>query len=223
MSTATNGQEAFTRPGICTDQHDRKWSCLIDKRSGYPVGFLKPHGWSAPFRPPQGTNYFVFSKDEPNRFRINYEAMLEERLQAEKEHNDDREGKAVVRGWDPNDPEKQDALDRIAQKRKTKAVPKEVIIACMQGDPWTLGKTDRVNEKVNKFLPKKQSRSEALMAKFADLDLSADEPESLADDVDALVELEEAHDRDGVGSQRQRVAPMKSTKVPKSKQPREAA
>lgn len=212
MSTAQNGQEALYRPGICIDQHDRKWSGLIDKKTGYPVGVLKPHGWTAPFRPSQGTNYFIFSKDEPNRFRINYEAMLEERLQADKEHNEDREAKAVVRGWDPEDPEKQEGLDRIAQKRKTKAVAKEIIIACMQGDPWTLGLTDRVNTKVQKFLPKKVTRTEALMEKFADIDLTA-EPESLSDNLEARMDLQEQHDKDETPRGRVAVKP----KAPKTR------
>ena len=179
------GQPSTRRPGFVTDQHGRKWSASIDKKSGFPVGKIQPHGWRAPWLPPQGTRSFIFTTDNPAVFRINYEWLLEERMQAAKDLDDDRTRKALVRGWDPTDPEKQDALDAIAGRRDGLQHP-EVIVACMQGDPWTLGLTDVVNPKVAKFIPQKVDRRQALLSKFPDF--TAD-PQ-----LEEHMDLEEAHD-----------------------------
>lgn len=200
------GQPGTRRNWIGYDQHGRKWQGSAEKSTGYPVGLIQPMGWRAPWKPPQGPNYFVFSREEPSRFRINYEGMLEERLKDQKEHEDERQRAAVVRGWAPDDPEKQDALDKIVGRRDAMQRP-EIIVACIQGDKWILGLTDKVNEKVAKFLPKKVDRKTALLSKFPDFTVQDEE------ELEERLDLEEQFDADAVGGKKQPVS-RKPKKIP---------
>lgn len=189
------GQPGTRRNWIGYDQHNRKWHGSAEKNSGYPAGVIQPMGWSAPWLPPQGTDTFKFSKDDPSRFTINYEFLLDERLKAVKELDDDRQQKAVDRGWDPDDPEKQEPLDRLCGKRDAINRP-EVIVACMQGDKWILGLTERVNEKVAKYLPKKVDRKAALLSKFPDFTVQDE------DELEERLDIEEQFDPDAVGGKK---------------------
>lgn len=203
------GQPSTRRPWVGFDQHGRKWGGSAEKNSGYPCGVIHPAGWSAPWLAPQGTSTYIFSKDNPSSFRINYEGLLEERLKDQAEHQKDRQRAAMVRGWDPMDPEKQEALDNLTQANTLVNRP-EVIVACMQGDKWILGLTDKVNEKVQAFLPKKVDRKTALLKGFPDFTVQ-DEAE-----MEERLDLEEQFDAEATGGKKQKL-PTK----PKAK--REAA
>lgn len=200
VNEADQGQPSTRRNGTVYDQHGRAWSCSIDKKSGFPVGKIQPKGWRAPWLPPQGTNTYRFTLDDPTRFTINYEWLLEERLQAVKDYEDSRQKAALVRGWDPTDPEKQDALDALVGRRDGLQHP-EVVVACMQGDPWILGQTTVVNPKVERFIPKRVDRRQMLLSKFPDF--RADAPEgSIKDDLDTLLDIEESVDPEATGGKR---------------------
>jgi hypothetical protein len=214
--SGTNGgydQSATRRPGTVYDQHDRPWGCSIDKKSGFPVGLIYPKGWRAPWRPNIGPETAIFDKDNPTRFRINYEWLLEQRVKAADEYDKERSKAAVVRGWDPLDPEKQNALDQIVGDRAGLQHP-ELIVACMQGDQWILGLTDKVNPKVAPYVTKKERGANALLKRFPNLAAdTAVEPESIADDIDTLMDIEEQHDPEATPKGR---VPMKPKKQPKA-------
>jgi hypothetical protein len=199
---ADQGQPGTRRPGTLYDQHNRPWSASIDKKSGYPVGVIQPKGWRAPWLPPQGPEIFRFNKDEPTRFTLNYEWLLEQRLQDLKQYDEERQKAALVRGWDPTDPEKQEALDALVGARDKFQSP-EVIAACMQGNAWILGLSPVVDKRLEKFIPKKVDRKAALLSKFADYSTIPDE-----ETAERLMDLEEEHDPEVVGGQRQRTVPV---------------
>lgn len=186
------------RYGKVYDQHDRAWGGYIDNKSGMPVGVLQPVGWHAPWLPPQGTNTFIFDRDQPNRFRINYEALFEERMAALKEWETLRMDKAVARGWNPEDPEKQEQLDKMVGPRSGVKAP-EVIAACMQNEPWILGLSSVVNKKVEQYLEKKLDRRATLLKGMPDFTAVEDEV------MDDLLALEEQHDPQATGGKK--VAP----------------
>lgn len=192
------------RYGKVYDQHDRPWGGYIDNKSGYPTGVLQPVGWSAPWLPPQGTNTFIFDRDQPNKFRINYEHLLEERMAALKEWETLRTDKAVARGWNPDDPEKQEQLDKMVGHRSGVKAP-EVIAACMQNEPWILGQTDVVNKKVEKFLEKKLDRRATLLKGMPDFNAVED------DVLEDILDIEEEHDPHATGGKK--VAPKKKSKA----------
>lgn len=218
---ADQGQPSFRRKGFVTDQHGRKWVGSIDKKSGFPVGKIQPlglrdaegkpqpGGWRAPWIPPQSCDTFKFDPQDPAKFRINYEWLLEERLAAVKEFEDGRRKAALVRGWDPTDPEKQEALDALGGAREGLQHP-ELVVACMQGDRYILGLTDVVNPKVAQFLPKKVDRREALLSKFPDF--TAPEAPSLADDLERRMDIEERVDPKATPKH----VPVKPSKRPKA-------
>lgn len=205
---ADQGQPSTRRPGTFTDQHGRVWSAPVEKSTGYPVGAIKPRGWRAPWIPPQGPEVFVFSKDNPTVFTINYEFLLSQRVKDLEEKLAERQSAAVVRGWDPSDPEKQEALDKITGPMEGLNRP-EIIAACIQGDKWILGLTEVVNPKVAQYLPKKQSRVQKIMSQMPDFSVPDE------DAAERYMDLEEEHDAEGVGSQRQAVVPMKPKRKPK--------
>lgn len=206
---ADQGQAGTRRNGTVYDQHDRPWHAAIDKKTGYPVGVIQPKGWRAPWLPPQGPDMFKFDKDEPSRFVLNYEWLLEQRLQDGKQYDADRQKAALVRGWNPLDPEKQEALDQLVGPRD-KLQPPEVIVACMQGDRWILGLTDKVNPKLGRFIPKKVDRKTALLSKFEDFTVPDEE------EAEKYMDLQEAHDPDATPRGR---VPVKSTKKPRARVP----
>lgn len=181
------GQPATRRPGTVYDQHDRPWACSIDKKSGFPVGVIAPKGWTAPWIPPQSTEVFKFDPENPTRFRINYDFLLEERMVALKEWETLRADKALARSWNPQDEEHQEALDQMVGPRSKLNAP-EIVVACMQGDKWILGQTTTVNEKVAKYLPKKVDRRSALLSKFPDF-TAQDE-----DDLEKRLDIEDEAD-----------------------------
>lgn len=221
---ADQGQPSLRRPAIVYDQHaipghplfaqGRPWGCTVEKNTGYPVGAIKPRGWRAPWLPPQGPEIFVFDKDNPTRFTINYEHLLAERAKDAEDAEKARIDAAVARGWNPSDPEKQEALDQLTGRRGDMQRP-EVIVACMKGDLWILGASDRVNPKVEKFLPKKTTRISKLLDRYDfSIDETEPEPASLADDLEARMDLQEQHDPDDTPRGR---VPVKPSKTPRPK------
>lgn len=203
--TADEGQPSTRRFGKVTDQHGRQWSTYIDNRSGLPLGPFQPIGWSAPWEPPQGAKIFVCNEDNPTQVTINYQHLLDEREVAQREVEESRKAAAAARGWDHLDPEKQDLLDKVAQPRGRTNAP-EIIVACMQGNRWILGFTDVVDERVKKYLPVKASAA-ARLGKYEDFS------DSLADDLEARMDLQEKFQPDSEPRDR---APIKPTKKPKA-------
>jgi hypothetical protein len=218
--SADQGQPSTRRPGIVYDQHKipghpvfsegRPWRCEVDNRSGLPLGPFQPLGWRAPWIPPQGAQVFKCHEDNPTRITINYAHILDEDEKAQKETEDSRKAAAAARGWDHTDPEKQDLLDKVSQPRG-KTRPPELSVACMQGDLWILGATDRENPKVAKFLPKKLLGTGAILSKYPDLTAPPSEEEA-----ERYMDLEEAFDPDATPKGR---VPVK----PKARKPKDVA
>lgn len=212
MSRNTDqGQPSTRRPGKVTDQHGRVWATYVDNRSGFPLGTFQPIGWSAPWEPPQGPEIFVCDKNNPTIVTINYQHLLDEREAARREVEESRKAAAAARGWDHLDPEKQDLLDKVSQPRDKTNAP-EIIVACMQGNPWILGLTDVRDERVAKYLPSKKKGVESRLAQYEDFSVPAT-GESIKDDLETLMDLQEAHDADATPRGR---VPMRPKKQPKA-------
>lgn len=202
------GQPSTRRAGRFTDtNHGRRWSAIIDKRSGGVIGKMQPLGWRAPWSPDQA--FFRFSEDEPNVFTIDYQAMLDSRLAAHEQWHAEFRSTAHKRGWNPDDAEK---LNSLIELIGPKPLPIEPIVAAMQGNSWILGLSQKVDARVESFLPKKVSR----VAKALDaLDFRDDEAPTV-DAIDRYAEYEEDADPQATGGKLQPLP-----KKPKGK--REAA
>ncbi len=212
-----NDQTATRRPGTLYDQHvspdfpkGRPWHASIDKKSGFPVGVIQPKGWHAPWEPPQSA--FVFSEDDPTRFRIDYETLITSRRLTHSEYDAQMRQAALVRGWDPTDPEKRSSLEALVGPSP---LPVEVLVAAMQGNKRVLGLTDKPDPRVDAFLPKRDSRTERLFAGMPDFsdvdddDLAGYGPGADADVLDHLLDIEESVDPQAVGGKRVKVKSAK--------------
>lgn len=192
------------RPAKMFDQHGRRYSALLDKSNGTPVGQgPRPDGWRAPWMP--GQEWFRYHEDESNpmRFRIDYDGMLNDRIAAHEQYEREWTDFAVVNGWDPKDP---DIAGRIIAKVGKRPLPLEIIVAAMQGNRYVLGLTETVDERVVPFLrmkPKYQ-RIEKKLERIAGMNF-ADHDEELEDRMD----LQEAHDPDDTPRGRVPVKPKR--------------
>jgi hypothetical protein len=209
MSDQGHDQPSTRRPGRYTEtNHGRRWYATggIDKRSGGAVGPIKPLGWQAPWLP--DPTFFRFNPDEPNMLTIDYQGMLDSRLAAHAAWNAEFRSMALKRGWDPSDPEK---LNSLVELVGPKPLPVEPIIAAMQGNPWILGLSQKVDPRVERFLPKKQSRVATALDSFDFRPV--EEPDAETDEhFDDRMDLEEQHDRDAIGGKMQKLP-----KKPKAK------
>ncbi len=217
MASNTGGydQSSTRRPGTLTDQHGRKWSATIDKKSGYPVGVVQPQGWRGPWMPNQG--FFRFKEDAPNVFDIDYAAILNQRLEAHESWAAQFRQAALVRGWNPDDNSKSANITELVG---TKPLPVEPIVACMQGNRWMLGLTDKVDQRLEPFVRKRTDRIGRIIAEMDFSDAPEEQAEvegdsGILDDLnlsdDDLLDLEERVDPSAVGGKL--VKPMKKTKV----------
>jgi hypothetical protein len=207
------GQDATRRQGVLYDNHDRKYSASIDKKSGFPVGVIQPDGWTAPWYASQ--TFFKFEdEDSPNRFRIDYQTMLDERIKAHEAYAFEYRKAALDRGWDPEDQSKAAAIIQVVGP---KPLPIEPIVAAMQGNRWILGFTKVVDKRLQPFV---RQRTDRVTKAIAGMDFSDDEPltgtnvvetEKFGDDFDDLLDLEEAVDPAATGGKR--VNPKKTSKA----------
>ena len=219
-----NDQASTRRPGTIYDQHvsaqfpkGRPWDASIDKKSGYPTGSISPKGWKAPWLPP--ITSFKFSEEEVNRFVIDYDALLNERIEAHADYQTQKEQSAVSRGWDPNSEEKQAVLESLIGKPP---LPIEPIVAAMQGNSWMLGLTDKVDPRLEPFV-RKLTRKQKMMAGLPDFSdepigvsgILEDQEPDFRDELDRLLDLEEDADPASTGGKRVAVKPNQRTKAVK--------
>lgn len=193
MSSFTSGydQPSTRMPGTLKDQHGRLWSATIDKKSGYPVGVIQPKGWRAPWLPNQG--FFKFENPDDNRsFRIAYDQILDQRLKAHEDWASQFRQAALVRGWNPDDQTKQSNITELVG---TKPLPIEPVVACMQGNKWMLGLTDKVDPRLEPFVVKRTDRVSRVVAEmdFSDADDAFE---------DTLADLEDEIDPDAIGGKK---------------------
>lgn len=200
MASNTGGydQSSTRRPGTVTDQHGRKWSASIDNKSGYPVGVIRPKDWKAPWVPSQ--TYFKFTdRENPSQFKIDYDAILAERLEAHETWAAQYRKAALARGWNPEDTDKQNSVTELVG---TKPLPIEPVVACVQGNKWMLGLSDKVDPRLVEFV---RVRTDKVSRVVGSLDFS--DPDD--DFEDALDELEEIHDPEAVGGKKVKVKSAK--------------
>lgn len=196
------GQPSTRRPGRWTDQHGRKWHASVDIRSGGAVGPIQPLGWRAPWMPDQ--TFFRFSDEEHTQMTIDYQQMLDERLAAHESWSTEFRSAALKRGWSPDDEEKRNSLIELVGPMPH---PVEPILAAMQGNKWILGLTQVVDKRLEPFIPKKVTRTEKALA---DVDYSFDpESDSLKDNLEELMDIEESVDPDATPRGRVPVKPRK--------------
>lgn len=221
---STGWSQADTRyPQTMFDQHGREWFADIEMRSGAPTGLIRPR-FTAPWYPEQS-----WLKPAGNHRRdvlaIDYEGAIASRLEAHREYHQRAVEESASRRWDvptEGDPYSLELQLIVGKPPK----PVEPIIAAMQNNSWILGFSKVPDPRLTKFIETREQRRQQVFANMPDFSDVPDVHSSgyAVDDVDeeleSLMDYEEEHDREAVGSQHGR-AVAKSTqkkKAPKNAQ-----
>lgn len=146
------------------DQHGRKWGCLTEGKDGHPVGTVEYHPqppkWvKPPWLPDLGPKYLkvdVSADAFQGQLVILYGVLLDELLDAHRGRQTKAIEECIARDW------KQDLIE--VQKPKPYYSPQLVHIlgpdpkpwqpvkAAMDGNPWILGATSVVDQRLVEFV-----------------------------------------------------------------------
>lgn len=184
-------QREQRRGAILTDQHGRKYSAVIEKKTGDDLFWQAMY--TAPLIPP--AMYFEPHPDvdRPNDRVINYTRWKEDI----RRDTDAWEllGRTIVRqipnGLNADGSFSLAVLDQIGPK----PTPIEPVIAAEQGNKWVLGFTQVPDPRLKKFFEVLQ-----VVKKYDEPDFSGD-PE---DEDDGFAGLDEEHDVEAMGGKRVR-------------------
>ena len=189
-----NDTQGSKRPARLTDQHGREWFAEIDRQSGFPAGLVRlrhrtPNDRPVPWVPDQG--YLRFSANEPNKVRIDYEAMLSDRLTSHDLYHKQAIRESTARSW-PTPVEGGKYDPRIIELIGHPPLPWQPIKAAMDGNSYILGFTDTVDPRLVEYV-KKETKVEKLvkgLPDFSDEGVSRedaeDEEDDLADKIEAM-------------------------------------
>lgn len=119
-----------------TDQDGRVFYAVADSTSQQPIGEMRPHGWVAPWLPPQ--RFARFARVGDLHFRWDYESMAQE-LAADVAAYYEQATKFALEHNLPV-PEIGGVVDRrIASVFGPAPLSPEIPLSAAAGDPWLLG------------------------------------------------------------------------------------
>lgn len=210
------GQEERRTQMRPKDQHGREWwgTGEIGKRGVFPCGPMLPSGWSAPWRP--DPKYYVVNAENPLReFTWDYDAMLRDTRQAHAEYHARAISESTLRGWpipEKGGPYSAQILQLIGPAPK----PVEPILAAKQGNSWILGFTKTPDPRLVRFVKRPDSATDVENEPFfgdephgavsqSALDAGYAPVTAERDELDDLLDLEEAVDPHATGGQRVKV------------------
>lgn len=193
-------QANLRRPQYMTDQHGRTWFADVEIRSGYPVGPIRPR-FDAPWHPDQSA--LKVDHEKPTQIRIDYEALLNERLEAHRDYHGRAVEESASRRWPV--PTEGEVYSKELQLIVGKPpAPVEPIVAAMQENSWILGFSKKPDPRLTKFIVTQEGLRQQLFASLPDLsDASRDDADEVSAELarpagslddDALFELDETFD-----------------------------
>jgi hypothetical protein len=141
------------RPFTCRDQHGREWTGQAGLKSGMPTGQLVP-SFHAPWYPDQ--QYLRVNRDNISELWIDYEAMfLRRNARLEQFH---KLAEARARQKSMPAPKRGEYAPELLQV--CGQIPKalEPVVAAMQGNPWILGLSTRVDPRLDRFVTKPRNQ-----------------------------------------------------------------
>jgi hypothetical protein len=165
------------------DQHGRRWGVNIEIKNGAPTGpwdtfFHVPHRSLIPSQ-----RYLKRNEDRPNRVWIDYDAIIRDIRQEQKEYDKEVERQMRKRYREGNWRDRPIDVD-ILNMVGVRPGPVEVWVACKQGNRYALGLTTNIDERVLKFLPQVEQNIEFEELDFSESDGGAPverEPEPVTD------------------------------------------
>lgn len=149
----TNSQQERRTYVKALDQHGRLWGVTAETGGGQllPVGPYEPIGWAAPWYPPHPYLALTFEGYQP-AVRIDYATLIADRKFALREYQKRARQvgqKLHGQAYRADQPPTQQMIEQIGEPPHAWQLAQ----AAERGDRWTLGLTDKINEKVAKFLP----------------------------------------------------------------------
>ena len=137
---------------IFRDQHGRRWTCRVEKRSQQPVGRWSAVDFTAPLDVPGEYMSIVATEDGTNQVQIDYARWVDVLEAAHREYAD-RERKLLQTKFDADWHQYvNDVPPEIRQFLGPRPDPVEPVVAAMQHNSWVLGLSTRVDLRVAPFL-----------------------------------------------------------------------
>jgi hypothetical protein len=164
---------------IFRDQHGRRWAVRVEKRSGQPVGRWSPLDWSASLMP-EGEYLTITPRDDgTNAVNIGYERWIEVLEQAHREYDQRERQMLMARFEDDWHKYRTNVPEDIKQVLGPRPPAVEPVVAAMQGNPWVLGLSTRVDLRLVKYL--EPDVVAAPVSKYGDFSTLPEEAEEAAD------------------------------------------
>lgn len=166
---------------VFRDQHGRRWTCRVEKKSGQPVGSWHKMDWTAPLDVPGEYMLIKATDDGSNVVEIQYPTWITTLEDAHREY-EKRERQLLQARFDDEWHKYREQVPediRLFLGRKPDAV--EPVVAAMQGNAWVLGLTTRVDLRLVKWL--EPVAVETPVSKYGDFSavVSAEDVEEDAD------------------------------------------
>ena len=145
-------QDDQRKIGRYTDQHGRKWSAVVEKRTGDPCSIIMPLSWRAPIMPPQ--NYIKLDPEVPGKIDILYDQWERDLIAADKDwvRRCHETGVELYKdAFNPNDPFNVAILNKIGARPHAPKITTPLraeplpgaaalpVQACKAGNLWALG------------------------------------------------------------------------------------
>lgn len=148
-----NSQADQRRAHFMTDQHGRPWSCSIELKSGMPTGLIA-NDFHAPWLPEQ--NALVVNPNNTSELWIDYGLMWRERMQALSAYHKNAVALAVDKNWPvPTKGVYSNDFRRVLQDPPK---PLQPVKAAAQENPWILGFTDVIDERLYEYVTPLEDR-----------------------------------------------------------------
>ena len=164
---------------IFRDPHGRKWAVRVEKRSGQPVGRWSPMDWNAPLMP-EGEYLTIEARDDgTNAVKIEYERWIDTLEQAHRDY-EQRERQMLMARFEDDWHKYRDAVpEDIRNVLGARPPAVEPVVAAMQGNPWVLGLSTRVDLRLVKYLEPVAIATP--ISKYGDFSSLPDDAEEAAD------------------------------------------
>lgn len=163
MSRYESDQPSERRSQRFTDQHGRKWSGVIEIKSGIPTGALRPLDFKAPLQVPQ--EFIRYDKLEPNSVRIDYAEWIASLEEARRQWDRKLVSRAQKLFGEDAGKNIKNPPPQLLQAVGPEPKPVEPVQAAAAGNNWVLGLTPIKPKWAKKFFPDEDKKKSLVGAR----------------------------------------------------------
>lgn len=132
------------------DQYGRKWDWPADNATGMPVGIPQAK-FSAPFMPEPTIEYVIVNPENTSELFVDHKAIVRDRSRAISDYHARAVVKCEKNGWPLPRARGEYSDDVVLALGQPPRAP-QIVLACLQGNPWALGLDPRPDKRLLKFL-----------------------------------------------------------------------